>query len=212
MCRRRTHNRPASQSQASTPVKLDERPKIIAYGDSLTSGFGLADRSQAYPALMQKALENGGYRFQVLNYGYGGDTTERGLARLYLATGITTSRVFVVELGANDVTQGVPVDKIKDNLRGILSKLRDLEKTVLLCGIRAPEGQDPEYAAAVARMYAELSQEYGVKLMPDFMAGVSGHSEHLLADGIHPNEAGARLIAEAVFRELRPLLSQNEKK
>jgi len=200
-----------SKVQPQAAVSLDDRPKIIAFGDSLTSGFGLADRRNAYPALMQAALDNEGYRFQVLNYGYGGDTTQRGLARLYLATGITTSQIFVVELGANDVAHRVPVETIEGNLRQLISTLRNLEKTVLLCGIRAPKGIDPEYAADIERMYTELSREFGVQLMPDFMEGVSGNSEHLLPDGIHPNEAGARVIAENVFRELRPLLSQNEK-
>jgi len=204
--------RPETPQKSLSEPTIDDRPKVIAFGDSLTSGFGLPKRSQAYPALLQNSLDNAGHRFQVLNYGYGGDTTERGLARLHLASGIKTSQIFVVELGANDIAKKVPVATMKSNLSSILSKLRDLNKAVLLCGFRSPPENGPEYAAAVDRMYVELSAEFGVKLMPDFMAGVTGNPEHLQADGIHPNGLGAKLIAENVFGELQPLIVQNEKK
>lgn len=196
---------PEITPQPSRPPVTD-RPKVIAYGDSLTSGFGLDSWGKAYPALLQKRLDAAGYDFQVLNYGAGGDTTERGLARLNLATGVINNKIFVLELGANDIVKGAPVAEMRANLGEIIKKLREKKIDILLCGFRAPESMGQEYREQVDRMYAELAAENGLDLLADFMEGVTVSSGLMQEDNIHPNENGAKVIEERVFNALRPLL------
>ena len=190
---------------------IDGRPKIIAFGDSLTGGYALKNRDDSYPSLLQKRLDQNGYNYQVLNFGQGGDRTDHALARLHLATGIKASRIFIVELGINDAVQKIPVETVKANLDEILTRIIAEGKTVLLCGVHAPADKGEEYVAAFDAMYVELAKKHNVKLSDDFMAGVAGVPDHLLPDGIHPNEAGARIIEQHVFEQLAPLLTKNEK-
>jgi acyl-CoA thioesterase-1 len=205
----------ASNSNSPVPQPtekpIDDRPKIIAFGDSLTSGFALKNRDDSYPSLLQKRLDEQGYNYQVLNFGQGGDRTDHGLARLHLATGIKASRIFIVELGINDAVQRIPVETVKSNLDEILTRILADGKKVLLCGVHAPADKGEEYVAAFDAMYLELAKKHNVKLYDDFMTGVAGVPDHLLPDGIHPNEAGARIIEQHIFEQLAPLLTKNEK-
>ena len=206
---------PAASEQAPAPSPTpaetpDPRPKIIAFGDSLTSGFGIPEREKSYPALLQKRLDAEGYSYKVLNHGQGGDTSQRGLERLYLATGIGSAEILIVEFGANDAAQNIPVETIRANLDEILTRIAASNKRTLLCGIRLPEGKDGAYSDRFAAMFRELARKHNVDVLEDFMKGVAGEPSHLLADGIHPNESGARIIADRVFDSLRPLLKKNE--
>ena len=208
---------PAASEQAAAPSPTpaetpDPRPKIIAFGDSLTSGFGIPERERSYPALLQKRLDAEGYSYKVLNHGQGGDTSQQGLDRLYLATGIGSAEILIVEFGANDAAQNVPVETVRANLDQILTRIAATNKRVLLCGIRPPEGKDVAYSNGFAAMFRELAQVHNVELLEDFMKDVAGEPSHLLADGIHPNESGTRIIADRVFDSLWPLLKKNESK
>lgn len=197
---------------ASTPPPISSRPKIVAYGDSLTSGFGLDSWEKSYPTLLQKRLDAEGYDFQVLNYGQAGDTTERGLSRLYLATGVAGGRIYILELGANDAMKGVPIAEIRSNLEEIIKRLEEEGIEVLLCEWKAPESVDGEYREALSVMYRDLAAQHGLTLMPDFLAGVASNRDLMMEDGIHPNEAGVRVIEENVYRALLPMLSKYEKR
>ena len=200
-------NTPVPSPQPTRPP-VDARPKVIAYGDSLTAGFGLDSWEKAYPALLQNRLDGLGYNFQVLNNGQAGDTTETGLARLHLATAVANNKIFIVELGANDIMKEIPVDTIRANVREILKRLRDRNLDILLCGFKPPESVNDGYRKEVEAMYRGLAHEFGVPLLPDFMEGVSGDPELMLPDNIHPNENGAKVIEERVFNALRPILEK----
>jgi|SRR5438034_5466598 len=200
---------PPTVAPARTPPPISNKPKIIAYGDSLTAGFGLDSWEKSYPAQLQKHLDSEGYDFQVLNYGFGGDTTERGLDRLPLASEISNTRIFILELGANDVMQHIPATEIRKNLSEIIRRLREKHIEVLLCGIRSPQDYGPEYAAEIDEVYRNLAEENHLSLVPDFMAGVAGHEDLLLPDKIHPNEMGVRVIERNVYEELNQLLAKN---
>ena len=205
--RNETININAPSPQPTRPA-IDGRPKIVAYGDSLTAGFGLDSWEKAYPALLQKRLDGLGYGFQVLNYGQGGDTTETGLARLHLATAVANNKIFVVELGANDVMKEIPVGAISANLREILSRLRERRVDILLCGFEPPATVNETYRNDVAEMYRGLAAEFNVPLLANFMEGISGVPELMMPDNIHPNENGAKVIEENVFNAMRPLLEK----
>lgn len=197
-----------AKTPASKPPPISDKPKIIAYGDSLTSGFGLDSWEKSYPALLQKRLDAIGFDFQVLNYGFPGDTSERGLARLYLATGIVNDKIFVLELGANDIMKGVPADEVRGNLSEIIKRLRDKDIEVILCGFKAPDVSGKQYQDQIDAMYRDLAATYGLTFIPDFMEGISGKADLMQPDGIHPNESGVRIIEERVSAGLIPLLDK----
>ncbi|MCW5955153.1 MAG: arylesterase [Pyrinomonadaceae bacterium] len=196
------------KTPASKPPPISDKPKIIAYGDSLTSGFGLDSWEKSYPALLQKRLDAAGFDFQVLNYGFPGDTSERGLARLYLATGIVNDKIFVIELGANDIMKGVPADEIRRNLSEMIKRLKDKGIEVILCGFKAPETAGTDNQVQIDSMYRDLASTFELTFIPDFMEGVSGNADLMQPDGIHPNESGVRFIEERVSAALVPLLEK----
>ena len=196
----------------STPPPVRPGPKIITFGDSLTAGFGLDSWEQSYPALLQKDIDAAGYDLQVVNLGLSGDTAVGGLARLDIALGYTEMRIFVLELGANDVVHKGDAAELKQKLSQIVERIRSKNIDVLLCGVKTPTRHGEEYSAAVDAVYRDIAQQYQVTLMPDFMAGVGGNADLLLPDGVHENEAGARIIEKNVFEALKPILAKYEKK
>jgi acyl-CoA thioesterase-1 len=188
---------PASVHGAGEPV-------IVALGDSLTAGWGVAPE-EAYPALLQARLRREGLAFRVVNAGVSGDTSAGGLARLEwtLRTG---PAIVIVALGANDGLRGQPPSATRANLTAILDRLRARKVRTLLAGMRMP----PNYGADYTREYAQVFADLGARadaFMPFLLDGVAGVPGLNQPDGIHPNAEGHRVIAERLWRHLRPLLA-----
>jgi acyl-CoA thioesterase-1 len=205
----------AATEQASKPPRAepaplaepgDPRPKIVALGDSLTAGLGLPE-SQAYPALLQEKLDADGYAFEVVNMGISGDTSAGGLRRLDWALEGDV-KVLIVALGANDGLRGLPVEQMKKNLAGIIERAKAEDITVILAGMEAPPNYGREYTAAFRRVYPDLAREQGVRLLPFLLDKVAGDAALNQPDGIHPNARGAEIVAEGVWKMLRPVLDQ----
>jgi acyl-CoA thioesterase-1 len=195
------------QPQAAAPdAAADERPKIVALGDSLTAGLGLVE-SQAYPALLQQKIDADGYAFTVVNAGVSGDTSAGGLRRLDWALEGDV-KVLIVALGANDGLRGLPVGAMKENLGRIIERAKEEEIVVLLAGMEAPPNYGADYTEAFRRVYPELAREHGVRLLPFLLANVAGDSALNQSDGIHPNARGAAIIADGIWRVLQPILDQ----
>jgi acyl-CoA thioesterase-1 len=198
----------------ATPVSMpgneSAKPAIIAFGDSLTAGFGLADPQKSYPSLLQDSLAREGFDYQVTNLGLSGDTSAGGLKRLWLALKYKNVRVFILELGANDVVKKIPAVEIKPNLAEIIKQVKASGAKVILCGIAAPSSLGDEYGLEIREMYAELAKEYDLPLIPDFMQDVRENSELMLDDGIHPNEKGAEIIEQNVLPVVKTLLAKND--
>jgi acyl-CoA thioesterase-1 len=173
-------------------------------GDSLTAGLGLLEQ-QAYPALLQKTLDADGYEFDVVNAGVSGDTTAGGLRRLDWALEGDV-RVLIVALGANDGLRGLTVAQMKKNLSEIIERAREQEVVVILAGMEAPPNYGPEYTTAFRQAYQDVAREQRVLFIPFLLANVAGQSNLNQGDGIHPNTEGAAIMAETVWRVLRPLL------
>lgn len=174
-------------------------------GDSLTAGLGLP-ADEAFPAILQRKIDQLHLNYEVVNAGVSGDTTAGGLRRLdWVLTGET--RVLIVALGANDGLRGLPVEEIQGNLSAIISAARARRVTVLLAGMEAPPNFGSEYTTAFRRVYREVAREQGVPLIPFLLQGVAGESSLNQADGIHPNAEGARRVAEVVWPSLQPLLA-----
>ncbi len=185
---------------------LDNRPRIVAFGDSLTAGFGV-QADESYPAQLQRRLDNLGYHYRVINAGVSGDTTAGGLRRV---PWILNNRpeLVILELGANDGLRGLPVDQTKSNLRQIIRQLQDAGTTVVLAGMKLPPNYGQDYTADFEAMYQILAKEYQLALIPFFLEGVGGSSSLNQADGIHPTKEGYEVIVEQVLKVLRPVLNE----
>ena len=179
----------------SSGAEAAEKPPIVTVlGDSITAGLGLPARD-ALPAQLQVALERLGVKAAVRGAGVSGDTTGGGLARVDFSVAPDTA-VCVVALGGNDLLQGADPKTTKANLRRIIEKLKARKIRVVLAGVRAPPLIGASYAREFTNLYPDLAREMGVIYQPDFITGVVGVARLMQRDGIHPNAAGAKIVAE----------------
>lgn len=200
-----------SSSVAAEPVT------IVALGDSLTAGYGLADQSQGFVPVLEGWLKAKGHDVAVQNAGVSGDTTAGGLARVGWALGPETDAL-IVTLGGNDLLRGIDPAASKANLDGILKAAAARKLPVLLVAMKAPGNFGPEYKAAFDGMYGALSAEYGTLLADDFFGGLraagadpsdpASMAAFMQADGLHPNPEGVRLIVEGLAPTVEDLLTR----
>jgi acyl-CoA thioesterase-1 len=182
----------------------DGRPIILAFGDSLTAGSGLAPGT-GYPETLQKELDSRGYKYHVVNAGVGGDTTTNGLARLNDALALHP-KVVILELGANDGLRGLPMDSMESNLDEMIAAFKKHDAQVLLAGMTLPPNFGPDYIGAFEKVFPALALKHKVTLIPFFLEGAAGKPDLNLEDGIHPNVEGYRLVTANVLKYLEPLL------
>lgn len=179
----------------------DTRPVIVAFGDSLTAGFGL-DPELSYPSLLQEQLP--AYRF--VNAGISGDTTAGGVERL--ASVIAHNpRLVILELGANDGLRGMPVATTRANLDKIITGLKQAGAKVLLVGITLPRNYGAAYIRDFDRMYPELAKKHDLPLLPFMLEGVAFKKDLMQGDMLHPNAAGTRIVAKNIRKALEPMLT-----
>ncbi len=189
---------------ASTAPGPTAVPKILAFGDSLTAGFGVS-REEAYPAQLQTRLEQAGLHYQVINAGVSGETTAGGLRRVaWVLNGRPT--LVILELGANDGLRGLSLEQTRANLEAIIRRFRDAQVKVVLAGMKLPPNYGREYTEGFEGLFPALARQYRLPLIPFFLAGVAARPELNQADGIHPTAEGYRLVADTVFAALQPLL------
>lgn len=185
------------------------RPRIVFLGDSLTAGYGLA-RDQSVPALLQRRLDREGYAYEVVNAGVSGDTSAGGLSRLDWSLDGEVA-LLVVELGANDGLRGLPVSAMKSNLDAIITRARARGITVVLTGMEAPPNYGAAYTTEFRQAFRDLARTHDVPFVPFFLEGVAGLPHLNIADGIHPNAEGARVVEANVWRVLEPLLDEPDR-
>lgn len=177
-------------------------PVVTVLGDSITAGYGLR-AADALPAQLERALQAVGVTARVRAAGVSGDTTAGGLARLDFSVQPDTA-VCVVALGGNDLLQGIEPAQTRANLDRIVRRLKARKVTVVLAGGKAPSRNLGAYGRAFDQVFSEVAAANRVVLAPDLLAGVSNRPEMKQADGLHPNAAGARLIAA----RLAPVVAQ----
>ena len=200
--------RPAARDRtprSSAPAQADTRPAIVAFGDSLSAGFGL-DAGQSYPDLLQQELDRGGRRYRVVNAGVSGDTTSDAVDRVEAVIALQPALV-ILEFGGNDGLRGLPVATTRANLEQVIAALQKAGAKVVLAGMTLPPNYGPDYIRSFQRIYPELAAKYKLPLIPFLLEGVGGHAELMQRDGLHPNAAGTRKVAENVMRALQPLLA-----
>ena len=206
---------PQGKSEAEAPGGASKPVTIVAFGDSLTQGYGLPAAQGFAPQLEAWLQEQGAAPVTVVNAGVSGETTSGGLARLDWAVGRDADAV-ILELGANDALRGLPAETAKANLDAMLSILTEKKKVpVLLAGMRAPGNWGKEYKAAFDGMYAELAKKHGVALYPYFMAGladdINGRKIDLslfLPNDFHPSAKGVRKIVEGIGPQALEMVRQ----
>jgi len=184
----------------------DNRPCIVAFGDSLTAGLGV-QADESYPAQLQRRLDSLGYHYRVINAGVSGDTTAGGLRRVPWVLN-NKPELVILELGANDGLRGLPVDYTKSTLRQIIRQLQEAGTRVVLAGMKLPPNYGQDYTASFEAMYQVLAKEHRLSLIPFFLEGVGGSSSLNQADGIHPTKAGYEVIVEQVLKVIRPMLNE----
>jgi acyl-CoA thioesterase-1 len=198
---------PKEEPAAVQPEEpADDRPIILAFGDSLTEGSGLPPGS-GYPELLQKELDEAGYEYRVVNAGLGGDTTAGGVARVNEAIALHPDLV-ILELGANDGLRGLPVDSMKANLEEMILAFKKADADVVLAGMTLPRNYGADYIREFERVFPALAAKHKITLIPFFLEGAGGRPEMNLEDGIHPNEEGYKLVTANVLKYVEPLLKK----
>lgn len=184
----------------------DTRPAVVCFGDSLTAGFGL-DSGESYPDVLQKLLDRHGYHYRVVNLGVSGETTQDGLARISMVLAEKPA-IVVLEFGANDGLRGQPVANSERNLARMIEQFERAGTRVVLAGITLPPNYGPAYIQRFDAMYKDLAAKYKLRLIPFLLAGVAGHPSLMQRDGLHPNAAGAQIVAATVTQALEPVLKR----
>lgn len=187
-------------------VNKERMKNIIFFGTSLTAGYGL-DPSQAYPAIIQEKIDSLGLNYKVVNAGLSGETTAGGNNRVDWILRQPVD-VFVLELGANDGLRGIDPAESRKNLQSIIDKVRNKypEAEIVMVGMEIPPSMGGAYGAQFRVIFRELAEKNNLHLVPFLLKGVGGERLLNLPDGIHPNAAGQKVLAENVWEVLREVL------
>ena len=188
-----------------TPEAASQKPKIVAFGDSLTAGFGLSEK-ESYPYLLQERLRSDGYDYEVVNAGVSGETSLGGLERADWVLDQENVKILVLELGANDLLRGLPPARMKENLDKIIRKAQTKKIQVLLCGMLAPPTAGSDYQREFMSVFPDLADRYHVPYLPFLLENVASKKDLNQADGIHPNAEGEKIMTENVYKALKPML------
>lgn len=187
--------------QGSTTIQT-----ILFYGDSLTAGSGVSIE-ETFPAIVEAKLKQAGIACKVVNAGLSGETSAGGLARIDWVLRQKVD-IFILELGGNDGLRGLPLEQTKANLQAIIDKVKGKYPNVriVIAGMMVPPNMGPEYSAQFKNLYPDLSRTNKATLIPFLLEGVGGVEKLNLADGIHPNPEGHKIVAETVYKVIRPML------
>ena len=188
------------------PRAAESVVNIVAFGDSLTAGYGLA-ANEAFPAQLQRALIAKGLAVNVANAGVSGDTAAGGLARLDWSIPDGTDAV-ILELGANDALRGFDPAVTRKALDAMLHRLQERKIAVLLCGMLAPPNLGVEYGRAFNSIYPDLAAQDGAILYPFFLAGVAADPKLNQRDGLHPTAAGVAVIVDRILPQVEELIAR----
>lgn len=200
-------SRNAANKPLVSPKSVSDKPKVVAFGDSLTAGFGLTE-NESYPYLLQQKLKADGFDYEVVNAGVSGDTSLGGLERVDWVLDTGDVKYLILELGANDLLRGVPVAKMKANLDAIIKKAQARNIQVLLCGMLAPPTMGADYQRDFNMAFPDLATQHKLKFLPFVLENVALKKELNQADGIHPNADGEKIMTDNVYKVLQPMLAR----
>jgi acyl-CoA thioesterase I len=200
---------PAPETAASPQPAVqahDDRPVIVAFGDSLTAGYG-TDAGNSYPDFLERDLNVRGFHYHVVNAGVSGNTTKDGVQRVDEI--LTLKPVLViVAFGGNDGLRGLPIDSTHKNLDQIVSTFQHAGIKVVLGGITLPPNYGPDYIRQFNGTYALLAKQYRVPLLPFLLQDVYGTAGSMQPDGIHATAQGNQQVARNLLPLVTPLLHE----
>jgi acyl-CoA thioesterase I len=187
--------------------------RILAFGDSLTAGYGLPE-GNAFPTVLEHALKAKGLDVSIINAGVSGDTSADGLARLdwSLEDAKNPPAAAIIELGANDGLRGLPVDQMAKNLDAMLARFKARGIPVLLTGMKAPRNYGEAYSKNFDAVFPQLAKKYAVLFYPFFLDGVVLKATLLQADGLHPNPTGVDVIVKNITPMVVRLVQETKEK
>ena len=191
---------PLAQAEPAKPIR------IVAFGDSLTAGFGLKPR-HAFPAQLQRVLKARGHNVVVVNAGVSGDTTAAALERLAWAVPAGSDAV-ILEFGGNDALRGIDPRVTRANLEKIISSLKERNIPILLAGIRAPANWGESYSQAFDVIFPDLAEEHELVFYPFFLEGVVLNPKLNLNDGLHPSSKGIAEIVKRIVPSVEDLIDR----
>jgi acyl-CoA thioesterase-1 len=202
---------PAAASATSTPTTVltsVRKPVVLFFGTSLTAGYGLSPE-QAFPALIEKKAETDGVPITVVNAGLSGETTA-GAARRIDWVLRTPVDLVVIEGGANDALRGLSPDAARGNLERVIELVKQKQPAakIVLIQMEAPPNLGAAYTQSFRTIYADIAKKEDIPLLPFLLSGVAGIPRLNQADGIHPNVAGERIVADNLWRALKPIVAQ----
>ncbi|MGI9176166.1 MAG: arylesterase [Rhodothermales bacterium] len=192
---------------APPPPSGSTAPTILVLGNSLAAGYGLDDPDQAFPGLIQQKIDSLGWDFRVVNAGVSGETTAGGLSRIDWLLRQEVD-VLILELGGNDGLRGIATEATRENLQAIIDRTRDRypDVQVILAGMQIPPNLGQAYTTRFRDLYPALAEAADVHLIPFLLEGVGGVRRLNQGDGIHPTAEGQRIVAENVWKTLKPVL------
>ena len=201
-----------AREAGSTTVKKDSAPKsarapvVLFFGTSLTAGYGLAPE-QAFPVLIEKKAREDGVPIDAVNAGLSGETTAGALRRIDWVLR-TPADLVVIEGGANDALRGLSPDAARANLEKLVAAVRAKQPAakIALIQMEAPPNYGVSYTQRFRSIYGEVAKKNNIPLLPFLLDGVAGISRLNQADGIHPNAAGERIVADNLWRGLKPIV------
>jgi acyl-CoA thioesterase-1 len=199
---------PAGNARADS-VQADNTVRILAFGDSLTAGYGLSE-AEGFTTQLAQALTKMGRKVQVINGGVSGDTTTGGLARLDWSLA-DQPQVMLLELGGNDMLRGLPPETVHANLQQIIDKARAAKVTVLLIGMRAAPNLGADYQQQFDAVYPALAKADGLLFYPFMLDGAVGDPALMQSDGIHANAKGVAIIVQRILPSVLQALDQIQK-
>jgi acyl-CoA thioesterase I len=188
----------------AAPLPGDTRPVIVAFGDSLSAGYG-AEPGKSFPDFLQKDLDAAGLHWRVVNAGVSGNTTTDGLDRISEVLAYKP-RITIVEFGGNDGLRGLPLETTKNNLDQIIQMLQHAGSKVLIAGMTLPPNYGGDYITRFGQIYVDLAKKYNVPRIPFLLSDVAFRPGMMQQDGIHPTAQGNEIVAKTVMRYLKPLL------
>ena len=191
----------------STPALAADK-LVLAFGDSLTAGYGVKP-ADSYPVRLERALRGGGIAAKVHNGGVSGETTAGGRARLgWQLRGIKAKPDLVIlELGANDMLRGLDPGLTRANLDAMLAELKRRRIPVLLTGMLAAPNLGTPYRRRFDAIYPDLARKHGIAFYPFFMKGVAGNPRLLQPDGLHPTARGIAIIVRGLLPQVKTALA-----
>ena len=192
--------------QFPAPVYSKEKAVVLAFGDSLTAGYGVKDE-ESYPSRLQEKIASAGFPHKVVNAGVSGDTTAGGVRRIRWLMK-HEPEIVILALGANDGLRGLSVAEMRKNLETMIAICREHNARILLAGMKALPNLGEDYTREFETVFPELAKKHELNYLPFLLEGVAGEREHTQPDGLHPLASGYKIVTELVWKQLEPMLSK----